>query len=75
MYALVFLGSDVWHIAPVVDTILLLWGDRGIEYAWSAGPIENENQIVEVARGRWVVHHLRRSAGDYDCDKDNRPYN
>ena len=27
MYILVFLRSDVWHITPIIDTILLLGGD------------------------------------------------
>ena len=61
---LVFSLPDVWHVAPIIGSILRVRGRRGVKDSWSARSIEHISQVIDISGGRGVVHCFTGGDGD-----------
>jgi len=61
MNALIFSGSDMGHIAPIVSAIYRVGRDGRVVDSGGSSPLQRERQVVDVCRRRRIMSGLATS--------------
>jgi len=61
MNALIFSGSNMGHIAPIVGAIYRVGRDGRVVYSGGSSPMQRERQVVGVRRSRRIMNGLATS--------------
>ena len=61
MNALIFSGSNMGHIAPIVGAIYRVGRDGRVVDSGGSSPLQRERQVVDARRRRRIMHRLATS--------------
>jgi len=61
MNVLIFSGSDMGHIAPIVGAIYRVGRDGRVVDSGGSSPMQRERQVVDVRRRRRIMNGLATS--------------
>jgi len=61
MNVLIFSGSNMGHIAPIVSAIYRVGRDGRVVDSGGSSPLQRERQVVDVRRSRRIMNGLATS--------------